>query len=187
MQTFTRCTPSPPQRVERRFTRSAGPASGIRYLSKLSTSRLQPSEHVGKQLAGGAGCRAWEGSGGIAGGATTAGGDGCDALAQPSTSSSGASGISTRQGGEFVGMVGDLLHCRDAAGFLGSGGFLGLEGSGHERGAVGIPAGLHPGGPGLDAADVARDEGAGHERQASGPAQHPQRRDGHLPAGVKST
>lgn len=59
-------------------------------------SLVKPALHVGKQIAGGFGWRACTGNTGIAGGATTTGGDGGELCAQPLTSVSSSTGIRAR-------------------------------------------------------------------------------------------
>lgn len=58
-------------------------------------SLVKPALHVGKQSFGGVGCRASFGRGGIAGGGTTAGAEAGDLLAQPDTSSTSSSSVTT--------------------------------------------------------------------------------------------
>ena len=87
----------------------------ISYGSKLSTSLVHPSEHVGEQIAGGAGWRAWGGSDGIGGAAITTGGNGGGADAQPVTSSSSVHSSNAQGVGGKFGMAGDLLEFCGAA------------------------------------------------------------------------
>jgi hypothetical protein len=72
--------------------------AGVSESSKLVRSVVKPALHVGKQIAGGAGCWACTVSGGIAGGATAGPGKLGDTLAQPLASISGASSISASLG-----------------------------------------------------------------------------------------
>ena len=65
-------------------------------LSNFVRSLIKPALHVGEQIGGGVGWRATAGRGGIAGGGTTTGGEGCDTAAQADTSIDSASGISLR-------------------------------------------------------------------------------------------
>jgi hypothetical protein len=58
----------------------AGDSTGIGVSSKLSRNFVNPALHVGEQIAGRGGWCASGSSGGIAGGATTAGGDGGETL-----------------------------------------------------------------------------------------------------------
>lgn len=65
-------------------------------LSNSVRSRIKPALHVGEQIGGGVGWRATAGRGGIAGGGTTTGGEGCDTAAQADTSIGSSSGIRLR-------------------------------------------------------------------------------------------
>lgn len=65
-------------------------------LSNSVRSRIKPALHVGEQIGGGVGWRATSGRGGIAGGGTATGGEGCDTPAQADTSPGSSSGISLR-------------------------------------------------------------------------------------------
>ena len=65
-------------------------------LSNFVRSLVKPALHVGEQIGGGVGWRATAGRGGIAGGGTTTGGEGCDTAAQADTSPGSSSGISLR-------------------------------------------------------------------------------------------
>lgn len=84
----------------------------ICYLSKLSASFLQPSEHVGEHSGGVVGWRAAWGSGGITGGWTGGGGAGGElggAVAQAVASDASAVSSSSRAAGLVFGFTGDLL------------------------------------------------------------------------------
>jgi hypothetical protein len=72
--------------------------AGVSESSKLVRSFVKPALHVGKQIAGGAGCCACTGSGGIAGGATAGPGKLGETLAQPLASISGTVSISASLG-----------------------------------------------------------------------------------------
>ena len=65
-------------------------------LSNFVRSLIKPALHVGEQIGGGVGWRATSGRGGIAGGGTTTGGEGCDTAAQADTSIGSSSGIRLR-------------------------------------------------------------------------------------------
>lgn len=65
-------------------------------LSNSVRSLVKPALHVGEQIGGGIGWRATAGRGGIAGGGTTTGGEGCDTAAQADTSPGSSSGIRLR-------------------------------------------------------------------------------------------
>lgn len=83
-------------------------------------SLVKPALHVGEQIGGGAGWRAWAGSAGMAGGSTAGGGEAGETVAQPLTSISSGVSISAgaRQG--FVGFIGGFLHLCGAAFFFGA-------------------------------------------------------------------
>ncbi len=90
----------------------AGPAGGSALISlsrDCSTSLLQPSEHVGKQIAGGGGWRAACGSGGISAGGTTTGGSGAGGVAQPDSSTVSSSSVGAIARSVEVGSIGNLL------------------------------------------------------------------------------
>ena len=109
----------------------AGHASSVRYRSKLSTSRFQPSKHVGKHNCGAGGWWAAGGRGGICGGCTgggAAGGKGCGTLAQAVTSQASISGSSSRALGLVLGLTGDLLMALDPRLFKGA--VVGLDAPG---------------------------------------------------------
>lgn len=109
-------------------------------------SLVKPALHVGEQIGGGAGWRAWGGSAGMAGGCTAGGGEAGDTVAQPLTSISGSSSISAGALQGLVGFIGDFLHLCGAALFLGAGGLLGALGCvGHGlqlRGVAGAGVGV---------------------------------------------
>jgi hypothetical protein len=84
--------------------------------SKLSTSACQSADSVGKFV-----CRALAGSSGIAGHCTTTGGKGARTVAQPVSSSRGASSISLSLRGALGLFVDNIGKGLDTAGFLGSG------------------------------------------------------------------
>lgn len=83
-------------------------------------SLVKPALHVGEQIGGGDGWRAWAGKAGIAGGSTTGGGEAGETVAQPLTSISSGVSISAgpRQG--FMGFIGGFLHLCGAALFFGT-------------------------------------------------------------------
>lgn len=83
-------------------------------------SLVNPALHVGKQIGGGVGWRAWDGRTGMAGGCTTTGGKGRELVAQPLTSidSRISIGASTRH--DLVGFIDGFLHLCGAALFLGA-------------------------------------------------------------------
>ena len=72
--------------------------AGVSESSKLVRSVIKPLLHPCKQIAGGAGCWACTGSGGIAGGATAGPGKLGETLAQPLASISGTVSISASLG-----------------------------------------------------------------------------------------
>lgn len=84
------------QRVVGPLTPSAGNAGCVSMLSNSVRSLVKPALHVGEQIGGGVGWRATAGRGGIAGGGTTTGGEGCDTAAQADTSIGSSSGIRLR-------------------------------------------------------------------------------------------
>jgi hypothetical protein len=88
-------------------------------LSNSVRSLVKPALHVGEQIAGGAGCRAWAGSGGMAGAWTTGGGNGGEPVAQPLTSVGSSSGVSTGTIQSFSGVIGGFLQLGAAALFFG--------------------------------------------------------------------
>lgn len=89
----------------------AGDARGIGVLAKLSRSRVNPSEHVGEQIAGGLGWSAALGSGGIWGGGTLTGKNG-GAVAQADSSMASAQQSSLRRSGfESFCIKGSLNQC----------------------------------------------------------------------------
>ncbi len=103
-------------------------------------SLVKPALHVGKQIAGGAGCRAWGGSGGIAGACTTGGGNGGETVAQPLASISSGNSISAGAIEGVRGFIGDLLQRGAAALFLGARGGLGVAaGLGQHAQLLGVP------------------------------------------------
>ena len=65
-------------------------------LSNFVRSLVKPALHVGEQIGAGVGWRATAGRGGIAGGGTTTGGEGCDTAAQADTNIGSSSGIILR-------------------------------------------------------------------------------------------
>lgn len=83
--------------------------------SNVVRSVVKPALHVGEQIAGGSGCFAAVGNGGIAAGG---GSCGCKGLAQALSSSASGSSISASALGTLVGFIGDLLNRGDAALFL---------------------------------------------------------------------
>lgn len=94
----------------------AGDASSVSGGSKLFSSFDNPSEHVGSQIAGGAGWRAFGVSGGMAGHWTGVGGG--ETLLQALASIDSASAASIGKGSEAVSfMVGLLLRRLAALGF----------------------------------------------------------------------
>lgn len=87
--------------------------------SNCVRSLVKPALHVGKQIGGGLGWRAWAGSGGFAGGGTAEGGSELgDTLAQPVTSITGSIGISKRPIQFFLSFIGNPLHGIRAAFFF---------------------------------------------------------------------
>ena len=98
------------QRIVSRDASSTRSAALICYRSKLSSSVLNPSEHVGEHIAGARGWRAWGGSAGIDGGAITSGGDIGGADAQPVTSGSSAHSSDAGDILSKFGIVGSFLH-----------------------------------------------------------------------------
>lgn len=81
-------------------------------------SLVKPALHVGEQIEGGVGWRACTGSAGMAGGGTTAAGDGGELCAQPLTSVSGSIGVSARTRQLFFGFMDDPLQRFSATLFL---------------------------------------------------------------------
>lgn len=92
--------------------------------SKLSRSSVKPAEHVGEQIAGGAGCLAWAGRGGIAGGAT--GGELGGALAQAVSRSASSASVRLRSEAGFVCGILGLLDFVGTAALFSPGRSLGL-------------------------------------------------------------
>lgn len=84
------------QRVIGPLASLAGDAGDVSMLSNSVRSLIKPALHVGEQIDGGVGWRATAGRGGIAGGGTTTGGEGCDTPAQADTSIGSSSGIRLR-------------------------------------------------------------------------------------------
>ena len=84
------------QRVIGPLASPAGDAGFVSMLSNSVRSLVKPALHVGEQIGGGVGWRAAAGRGGIAGGGTTTGGEGCDTPAQADTSIGSSSGIRLR-------------------------------------------------------------------------------------------
>lgn len=74
----------------------AGCSGFVSVSSSCVLSLSQPALHVGKQIGGGDGWRACTGNTGMAGGATTTGGDGGKLCAQPLTSVSSSTGVRAR-------------------------------------------------------------------------------------------
>ena len=83
-------------------------------------SFIKPALHVGEQIDGVVGWRAATGSGGIAGGGTTTGGEGCDTPAQADTSIGSASSVSARAIAVGLCFIQDLPECGKAAGLFGA-------------------------------------------------------------------
>ena len=82
-------------------------------------SFVKPAPHVGEQIGGGFGCRAWAGSGGFFAGCTTKGGGELgDTVAQPLTSSASSIGVIARRIKLLLGFIGNLLHGERAALFF---------------------------------------------------------------------
>lgn len=96
--------------------------------SNCVRSRVKPALHVGEQIGGGVGWRAWAGSAGMAGGSTAGGGEAGETLAQPLTSISSGISISAGALQGVVGFIGGFLHLCGAALFFGAGFGLGLAG-----------------------------------------------------------
>lgn len=84
-------------------------------------SLVKPALHVGEQMAGGVGWRATAGSGGIAGGGTTSGGEGGDTPAQPASSISSAGSISAGAVKFGLCIFGNLHQVGVSALFFGAG------------------------------------------------------------------
>ena len=84
------------QRVVRSLASPAGDAGCVSMLSNSVRSLVKPALHVGEHIGGSVGWRATAGRGGIAGGGTTTGGEGCDTPAQADTSIGSSSGIRLR-------------------------------------------------------------------------------------------
>lgn len=110
----------------------AGRAAGVGYRSKLSTSRFQPSKHVGKQSSGAGGWRAGLGRGGAFGG-WAAGGKLGGAVAQAVTSNGASSSSGRQPAGLVFGFTGYLLVFADPR--LLDGAVVGLGLPGRLRGA----------------------------------------------------
>lgn len=133
-----------PQHPVSPLTRLPGHPSGVRYRSKLSTSRLQPSEHVGKHSSGAGGCWAGLGKGGAFGGGTTGGKLG-GTVAQAVTSNGTSSSSQRPAAGVLFGFMGDLLMLADPGGLDGAIVGLGLPGGLGRMGALGLHLGLQLG------------------------------------------
>jgi hypothetical protein len=127
--------------------------------SNCVRSLVKPALHVGEQIGGGVGWRAWAGSAGMAGGSTAGGGEAGETLAQPLTSISSGISISARALHGLVGFIGGFLHLCGAALFFGAGGLHGFAAGALEVGdvlgvlcpGVGVRGLLASQAPGLDA------------------------------------
>lgn len=102
----------------------------VSEFSNSVLSVVKPALHVGEQIDGGLGWRAWAGSTGFAGGSTNSGGRGefGDTAAQPLTSIAGSSSIIARTVKVLLGFIGNLLHGSRASLFFFSGGLHRLAG-----------------------------------------------------------
>jgi hypothetical protein len=99
------------QRVVEPLTGEPCDAGSVCVLCNVSRSRVNPSEHVGKQISGGAGWRACAGRGGTWFGLTSTGkAGGVAAQAVTSTASSGSSSAGALSV-EGCGINGLLLSC----------------------------------------------------------------------------
>ena len=140
--------------------------SCVCLVSKSSNSvrsLVKPALHVGEQISGGVGCRAWGGSGGISGAATTTGGsEGGDLLAQPLASSSIGSSISASLRQAVFGVMGGLQGVVQAPGALFAGGLGGLAGGALERLQLGGVGGAGVGVGGLLRGEPPRLHAGGH-------------------------
>lgn len=114
------------QRVVGAFAGSAGDVCVVSMSSNSFRSLVKPALHVGEQIGGGVGWRASVGRGGIAGGGTTTGGEGCDTLAQADTSIGSASSVSARAIAVGLGFIQDLPQGGETKAFFGAGGGDGL-------------------------------------------------------------
>lgn len=101
--------------------------------SNFVLSRVKPALHVGEQIGGCVGWRAAAGRGGIAGGGTTTGGEGCDTPAQADTSIGSASSVSARAIKVGLCFIQDLPQGGETKAFFGAGGGDGLAGGALQR------------------------------------------------------
>ncbi|CAG8863169.1 hypothetical protein PS627_00105 [Pseudomonas fluorescens] len=86
-----------------------GYSGAVISFRQLSRSSISPCEQVGEHHGGAGGCLASGDSGGIRGGATDGGGEGCGVVLQPLASSIGASSASISNRSFFLGMGSRLL------------------------------------------------------------------------------
>ncbi len=101
---------------------------GVGVFSNVSYSLVNPIEHVGKQISGGAGCRACTGRGGMAGACTAGAGKGGDTLAHPLASRGSSSSIGARTRQVRFSFTDSPLQRGGAALFFGPGVLFGLAG-----------------------------------------------------------
>lgn len=108
--------------------------------SNVSYSLVNPIEHVGEQISGGAGCRACTGRGGMAGACTAGAGKGGDTLAHPLTSRGSSSSIGARTRQVRFSFTDSPLQRGGAALFFGPGVLFGLAGGPFKPGELfGVP------------------------------------------------
>ena len=121
------------QCVVRALAGSAGDVCFVSMSSNSFRSFVKPALHVGEQIGGGVGWRASVGRGGIAGGGTTTGGEGCNTPAQADTSIGSASSISPRAIAVGLCFIQDLPQGGKTAGAFRESGGSGIAGSTLQR------------------------------------------------------